>query len=196
MSYSINKGSHKKNKLIAPNKRSRKIDTSDSVYTRDSTQEGEYSNKDVCCPQPGMRCVTTGCAYSVGRSGVEPVSEGCWGGSEARGQSCVASCLAADSICPQRQASLSCVSVSTTGLKCSSISCLSLWRSWGAHPVTLSVLFDPINNHLIPIPPEKKCLAKISSLLMAESWLFLKPAFLSVSNDASGLAQLPNGLRS
>lgn len=37
------------------------------------------------------------------------------------------------------------------GLERLSISCLSLLRSWGAHPVTLSVLFDPINNHLIPI---------------------------------------------
>ena len=72
---------------------------------------------------------------------------------------------------------------SPQGPKCFSISCLSLWRSWGAHPVTLSVLFDPINNHLIPMLL-KNTWPKSLALLMTESWLFLKTALLDVSNDA------------
>lgn len=84
------------------------------MKTRISIQRDEWSHSDVCCPQHGMWCVIIGCAHTMERSVVEPVSEGCWGGSEARGQSCVASCLAADSICPQRQESPSCSSMATT----------------------------------------------------------------------------------
>lgn len=54
------------------------------------------------------------CYNTMERSVMEPVSEGCWGGSEARGQSCVPSCLTTDSICPQRQESPSCSSMATT----------------------------------------------------------------------------------
>lgn len=153
------------------------------MKARISIQRVEWGHSDVCCPQHGMWCVTTWCAHSMERSVVEPVSEGCWGGSEARGQSCVASCLTADSICPQRRANPSCSSTVTTRPEVLFSGCPSLWRSPRAHPVTLSVLFDPINNHLIPILM-KNAWPKFLAFLMAESWLFLKPTFLCVSNHA------------